>query len=269
MPDENSIQETPAQETAEKPSVFEPCQNDTLAKELGKIYDKHEAKSERQPEFPSREGERLDERVERAYEWSELSKAERVLQSDAAKDVAALKETAAKYGVDMQTAELIRQNHLIAEGQKQAAEYAPVAEHLRSAFSESSPVEAARFFSDVKRSMDADPVGTIAWLASQYGLSPAHVGQRLAQMQPHTPVQLEAVERQITHAASQLEHFADFEDEILGIVSDKNFKRTGDYVADLKSAYNAAVKKEKKLSPDERLEKQLSKIYDKAQARGR
>src|SRR5262245_51135834 len=69
----------------EKPNLFAHDSDTKLTSELGAIYDKAEAREERKPVMPPKEGERLGDRVERVAEWMDLSAAEKKLQSDAAK----------------------------------------------------------------------------------------------------------------------------------------------------------------------------------------
>ena len=68
----------------EKPGLFDVGSDAKLTEDLSKIYDRVEAREERTPEFPSREGERLEDRIERAHEWGEMSKAKREQEAGAA-----------------------------------------------------------------------------------------------------------------------------------------------------------------------------------------
>jgi len=154
---------------------------------------------------------------------------------------------------------------------KSATEFGPAAEHLRSAFKDSSPVESAKFFRDVKAAADQDLAGTIAWMSQQYGLHPLQLAQQIAHRFGNQPAQQQshaqavaAVEAEIERTSKTLENFDRYEDDILDVLNGKQFKRTGNAGADLRSAYREAVKRDAKLSRDERIDKTLRRAYDKA-----
>src|SRR5262245_12620097 len=64
----------------EKPSIFGPLGEEALFEEMGKTHDKIVARDERKPEMPVIEGQTIAQRTEQAYDWMQLSKAEKKLQ---------------------------------------------------------------------------------------------------------------------------------------------------------------------------------------------
>jgi hypothetical protein len=146
---------------------------------------------------------------------------------------------------------------------------------MRAAFRDSHPSESARFFADTKRSLDNDLIGGIAQIAQHYNTHPLQVAQMIAQRfgvqqgRPATQEMYNAVEAQVNRTASTLTNFEDHEAEILSIIQKGEVRRTGDHSRDLRSAYDLAVKRESKLTADQRLQKRLERVYDKSQRRGK
>jgi len=116
--------------------------------------------------------------------------------------------------------------------------------------------------------MDANPAATLTWLASNYGLTPQHLVQywnsQQAQPQHHAAYNA-ALEQEINRVASTLEDFDNHGDDILEIVEamNRNGKRSNNVINDLRSAYKEAVRRNSKLTPDQRTHKQMSRTYDR------
>jgi hypothetical protein len=256
-------------------TVFDHQNDSALTQELGAVFDKAEAREERKPEMPSVDGESLSARVERSYEWNnETSKAEQRRDSDAAEALAETRKIAAKFNLSLQEAEAVKQTQLLQENQQQANDYAPVAQHLKSAFRDSTPAEAAAFFAQTKAGLDRDLIGGIAEIAQHYGAHPMHVAQMIAQRfggqrgQQPTQEMMNALTHTVNQTAASLDRFEDHQEEILGIIQKNEIKRSGNHEQDLRRAYDLAVRRESRLTADQRLQKRLERVYDKAQ-RGR
>jgi hypothetical protein len=270
------------------PTIFDHASDKKLSDELGQIFDKAEAKAERQDEAKtipvakarSPYGEEikpsLDDAFRNTYDFLNASKAEQTQMRGASKLVEQVRENAKRFGITLDdqgaffaAMDLERQQTEKAQNH----EFSQGAEYMRSAFKDSHPSESARFFSETKSALDRDLVGGIAEIAQHYGAHPMQVAQMIAQRfggqqgQPATQEMVNAVEAQVNRTASTLDNFDDHQEAVLSILQKGEVRRTGDYSADLKAAYNLAVKREAKLSPDDRLTRQLSRAYDRAQKR--
>jgi DNA polymerase III delta prime subunit len=243
--------------------------NDSVEKTMSDVWDKLERQEEKKPEMPSIEGGRIAERMERSHEWLHLSKAEKKLQSDAAKDVSEMKAIAEKYGVSLAEAEAIKQTELM----KSANEHAPAVEHLRGAFSGSTPVESAKWFRDTTEAFRRDPIATLAHLGSQAGLHPMQVAQAIAQRYGNQPMQgqhqsndaaLAAMESTVAQFAEKNPRLNDLEDEVVGILQSDAFQRsTQPPQVKLKAALDVAMKRDKSGTLDEKLERSMRRIANK------
>jgi hypothetical protein len=275
--DERRSSDAPAKE---KPTLFE--QDDKLTQEFAKAFEKAEAKSERADEGRINPGAKIEEAprdsftkaFEQTYDFLNSTKAEKAERLEAHRLVEQVKENAERFGVTL-TDEQALSKAMDLERQQATNDFAPAVEHLKSAFRDSSPVESAKFFSGVKRDLDSDPVGTLSWIAGQYGLHPMALAQQVAARfggqrgQRPTQEMLNALTHTVNQTAANLDRFDDHQEEILGIIQKGEIKRSGDHSADLRAAYNLAVKREAKLSPDARLTRQLSRAYDRAEARNK
>src|SRR5262245_20377676 len=131
-----------AKPTKPTEDIFSNGSNDKLSAELGKIYDKAEAREERRPTIPpGKEGETLATAFDRTADFLALSKSEQRMQSDGAEALAETRKIAETYGLSLEEAEAFKQTELM----RQNTEFGPAAEHLKSAFRESTPVESAKF----------------------------------------------------------------------------------------------------------------------------
>jgi hypothetical protein len=180
--DERRSSDAPAKE---KPTLFE--QDDKLTQEFAKAFEKAEAKSERADEGRINPGAKIEEAprdsftkaFEQTYDFLNSTKAEKAERLEAHRLVEQVKENAERFGVTL-TDEQALSKAMDLERQQATNDFAPAVEHLKSAFRDSSPVESAKFFSGVKRDLDSDPVGTLSWIAGQYGLHPMALAQQVA-----------------------------------------------------------------------------------------
>jgi hypothetical protein len=254
-----------------KQTIFDHSADKKLSSELGAIWDKAEAREERKPVMPSIAGEKLADRVTRAHEWTLMTAAERRLESDASKDVSELKGLAEKYGVSVSEAEQIKQTSLM----QSATEFGPAAEHLRSAFKDSSPVESAKFFSDVKRAADQDLPGTVAWMAGQYGMHPLQLAQQIAarygqqpqqqhQPQGYDPAQLQALDTMIKDFSEKNPRLNDLENEVIEILQTETFANSNQpHLVKLKAALDVAEKRDSAGDLDQKLERSMRRVANR------
>jgi hypothetical protein len=270
------IDPNPEPAVEEKPTLFEKAREKELDKKLGQIHDKAEGRTEAalaQKDVPSAKADSFDDAFSRTYDFLNAPEAEKVVQRDASKLIEQVKANAKRFGVEISDADAMKAALDIEARQaaEAASEHAPVVDHMRAAFRDSSPLESAQFFSQVKQAMDRDPVNTIAWLAQQYGISPQALGHHLARApQQHYQSQqsLAQAEALVDQTAAQLENFDKYEDDVLELLEAGKIQKTGDVARDLRTAYAEAVKRDGKLSSDDRLEKSLSRAYDRANRRG-
>jgi hypothetical protein len=264
----------------EKPTIFDKAREGELDKQLGQIHDRAEGKTEAalaQKEVPSAKLDSFDSAFAKTYDFLHSTEAEKSTQRDASKLVETVRENAKKFGVALDDQAALEAAMRLEERQSaeavQAGERGPLADHMRSAFRDSSPVESAKWFSQVKANFEQDPIGTLAYLAAQTGMSPLQAAQAIAQrFGNQAPQQQQFQSRQQAEAAvmamidrvvPELENFSGLEGEIEEVLGSAAFKRTGNYESDLKAAYKEARRRDAKLSKDDRMEKSMRRIYDK------
>jgi len=251
----------------EKPGLFDVGSDAKLTEDLSKIYDRVEAREERTPEFPSREGERLEDRIERAHEWGEMSKAKREQEAGAAAGAQEIKDLAAKYGLTPEQSLAIQNNEILRQG----AQFAPGAEHMRAVFKDTDPVESAAFFRKSTEAFRQDPIGTLVHFGGQAGMHPLQLAaaiQQRFQSQPQATQRdayMQALGAEINRVSDTLPDLDNHGDEIVSIIEGMNRsgKRSNDPIKDLRAAYKEAVRRDAKLTPDQRTHKSMSRTYDR------
>jgi hypothetical protein len=191
-----------------------------------------------------------------------------------------VKANAARFGLELTPEQAFQAAMQLEREQLQDArsQDAPALDHLRSVYPDQSPVESAKFFADIKRSADQDLPGTVAWMAQQYGMHPMQVAQAIAARYANAPVPQQsfeqsqhraeaAVQSMIDKAAETLPDFPQYEEDMEELLRTGKVKRTGDYSKDFMRAYETAKRRAAKLTPDEKLDKSLRRVYDKSNAR--
>jgi hypothetical protein len=271
------VNPNPEPAVEEKPGLFEKAREKELDDKLGKIHDRAENRTETvlaQKDVPSARVDDFDSAFAKTYDFLNAPEAEKATQRDASKLIETVRENAKRFGVTLSDEAALKAAMDLEreQGAEAASEIAPVADHMRSAFKDSSPVESAKWFSQVKANFDQDPIGTLAYLGSQTGMHPMQVAQAIAQRFGHQPQQQQYQSRQQAEAAvvamiervvPTLENFSGLEGDIEEVLGSDAFKRTGNYESDLKAAYNEARRRNAKLSSEQRIDKSLRRIYDK------
>jgi hypothetical protein len=189
--DPGTVTENPA---AEKANLFDKSREGELNKKLGQIHDRAENRTEAalaQKDVPSAKVDSFDDAFAKTYDFLNAPESEKATQRDASKLIETVRENAKRFGVTLSDEAALKaamdlENQQVAAA---ASEHAPVVEHMRSAFKDASPVEGARWFSQVASNFRQDPVGTIAYLAGQTGMSAMQVAQQLAHRFGNQPMQ--------------------------------------------------------------------------------
>src|SRR5262245_39241698 len=116
-------------------SIFDKSREDEFDAELGKVWDRQERREEARPQMaPPPEGATLDDTMSRVWDWQSKSASEKRVESEASKELAALKAAAEKYGVSLGEAQHVLTNEML----KANTEYGEVGQHLKGAFKDSS-----------------------------------------------------------------------------------------------------------------------------------
>jgi hypothetical protein len=123
--------------------------------------------------MPSKPGERISERVERAYDWHNLPRAERQQIAGAHSEVEARRAEAEKLGLTLEQAEALKQTALLQKPASAANEFSEAEGAIKSLYPESKPAEVAATYANIDQYIRRDPIAGVAWLAEQYGV-PQH-----------------------------------------------------------------------------------------------
>jgi hypothetical protein len=207
----------------------------------------------------------LSEAFDRTWDHIHSTPEERASLKNASDLVSQVREQAAKFSVTLTDAEAFKAALDLENAQRleNTKEFATGAEAMRSV-AHGDPNETAKFFATVKRNMDARPVETLQWLAAQYGVSPQALGMAQApQQQPQqfAPQDEATVQAMLDKVIPTLEGFD--EDAAYELIASGKVKLTGDAERDLRNAHKAARRASAKLTPEQRLEKSMSRIYDR------
>lgn len=258
--------------TPETETLFDNKNDAALTDQLGATYDKAEAREERKPEMPAIEGEKLADRVERAHDWHNLSKAEQKEKSAVAAEIEHLKKVAKDHNLTLQEAQAVVQSELM----RSAGEHGPIAEDMRAVFKDATPAESSKFFRQTAEAFRQDPIQTLAHLGSQAGLNPMQLAQAIAQRYGNQPIQAQQYQQQSYNAQfaateKVIEDFAannprmeKLQSEIISILEHPTMQNSKQPPAQkLAAAFRIATGRERKLGFDERMEKSMRKIADK------
>jgi hypothetical protein len=270
---------------ADKPTLFEKSRERELDTKLGEIHDRSEAREDAviaSKEVPSTRVDSFDDAFAKTYDFLNASPAEKATLQSASKLVEQVRENAKRFGVELSDTEAFKAAMDLENSQRaeQAAGYAPVVDHMKSVFPDQNPVETSRWFADIKRSADQDLPGTIAWMAQQYNVHPMQLAQEIARRYGNQPMQAQqyqaqqyqgpsdaAVQSMIDGVAPTLPNFNRLEEDIIELLESGKVKRTGDPERDLKAAWKEAMRRDTKLTADEKLDKSLRRTYDRANSR--
>jgi hypothetical protein len=273
--------------TPDKPTLFEKSREAELDAKLGKVHDRAEAKSEAiigAKDVPSAKTDSFDAAFEKNYDFMNAPKAQREEMQSASKLVEEVRANAKKFGVELSDKDALFAAMQLEAQQTAAAatEHAPVVDHMRSAFKDSSPVESAKFFSDVKRAADQDLPGTVAWMAERYGMHPMQlaqaIAQRYGQMQQVQPQQYQQQgydTQQIAALSNIIEQFGErnprmeeLEPEILALLRSEQFQRSNaSPQRKLEVAYEFALKQTKGDDLDQKLERSIRAVANRKGAK--
>jgi hypothetical protein len=157
-----------------------------------------------------------------------------------------------------------------------ASEHAPVVHAMRSIFPDTSPAESAKWFGQVASNFRQDPVGTLAWLGSQTGMSPVQVAQAIYQrfgnqqpqqqyqQQDYSPDQIQAVDAMIRDFAEKNPRLEDLECEVIEILQTPTFQQSGQRPdIKLKAALDLAEKRDKGGDFDAKMERSMQRVAKK------
>src|SRR5262245_14610897 len=257
-----------------KDTIFDHKNDSALTKNLAAIYDKAEAREERKPAMPAREGEKLADRMERSYDWLNLSKSEQKEQSAVASEIEHLKKVAKDHNLTLQEAQTVVQTEMM----RNAGEHGPIADDMRAVFRDATPAESSRWFRQQAESFRQDPIATLANLGGQAGLTPLQLAQQIAARYGNAPAphyqqqgydhQVAAVENMIGEFSAANPKMEELQDEIVSILNSDTFqKSTKPPAVKLKAAFDVAMKRESKGSLDDRMTRTMKRIADKRGAR--
>jgi hypothetical protein len=277
---------------AEKEGIFSNASDGKLTAELGRIFDKSEARADAiidkkspptaLPNLPydttvgPKPGS-FDEAFSKTFDWLSATEAQRAEMRDVNKLVTRVQENAKKFGITLDgrdtlfaAMELQKQ-----EADQAKAEHGPVVDHVRAAFGDSStPVEGAKLLADTKLALDRDIVGGIGQIAQLYNVHPLAIAQELARRFGNAPqqaqyqapqqdmAQLEAIVADFTAKNPRLN---DLEAEVTEILQSDTFQQSNQPPAvKLKAALDVAVKRDKAGSLEDRLDRTMARAYAKA-----
>lgn len=244
-----------------KPTLFEKSREAELDAKLGKIHDKAEALSDAAltaKDVPSAKADSFDDAFAKTYDFLNASPTEKATLKNANDLVSQVRENAKRFGVELSDAEAFKAA-LDLENSQRPSEHAPVVDHMKAAFKDSTPAESAQWVRQVRESFDVDPVYTLAYLAEQAGMHPAQVAAQMYQRYAGQPMQQQAqpqytqaqveqhVQGIIDQVAPTLPDFGRHEDDIVELLTSGAVRRTGNPEKDMKAAWKEAVRLDSKL----------------------
>ena len=278
---ERVVESRKSNEPPTKPTLFEGARESELDKKLGKIFDKSTARDDvvlGKRDVPSAKTNSLDEAFAATFDWLNAPEAEKQVRRDADKAIDDMIANAKNIGLKMTREEaatkLWERDHM-QEAQDQANavnEWAPAAQEIQKFYPNEQPAAIAAEYARLEGRFRADPVAGFGEMANGIGVHPVQLAQqviaRYSQQQPQiSQADYQRANDIVVRTAQSLPRYDELEGDMLAIIQDGNFKKTGDYSADLKRAYNTAVQRDKKRSTNDRLDRSLNAVYDAAQRR--
>ena len=282
---------TPAPE--HKPSLFDAGQDadKKLTAAMNAIYTKSEARAERadvvvpsikahgkDPYGNPMPGHSLDEAFEKTYDFLHATKAEQKTQLEAHQLMKQVRENAAKFSVTLDDqgamfAAMQLEEALAKEAKEQADDpWQPAAQEISRHYPGQAPHEIARGYAQLESRFRSDPVAGFSEMAHGIGQHPVAIAQqviaRYSQQQPQiSQADYQAAYGIVDRTTQSLPRFNELEPDILAVIQDGNFKKTGNYEQDLRRAYNTAVQRDKKRSTADRMDRSMRASYAKIAGR--
>ena len=271
----------------EKPGLFEHGSDAKLTKDLGKIYDKAEGKTEAilgAKDVPTKV-DGLDQGFEATYDWLHKPESERAVLRDAKGMVAEIKANAAKFGVELTDEQAMTKawemDHLQAQqDQANAAnEWQPAAAEISKFYPNAKPSEIAAEYAKLEGRFRSDPVAGFSEMANGIGVHPVRLAQEVIaryqhpqyqqQQQQHRQQQYQqgvaALTNLVEQHYQQFPRMAELEEDVLAELN--STKRSGDPAKDLQAAYRRADAKNRKRSTSDRIDRSMNATFDRVNKR--
>jgi hypothetical protein len=196
---DNEFTESAPSDHLPEPALFGPGGEETLNKELGAIFDQCEKAGEKEERvaMPPRASEDIDETMERAHEWSDLSKAEQKRQTGNYHADTSLKEEAEARGLTIEQLTAIKQTEAIEQGTKlgektlkEVTQYRGTFDPVKQYYAGQTPTEITRGYVQLEQTYRTDPVHASLLMAQNAGYDPVQIAhgilQAAGQIQPST-----------------------------------------------------------------------------------
>lgn len=224
----------PAVQLVKSEEPVERFGGDALRDSMVKAHDESVARQDREaPAHMPTTYKQGEDSVDRMKAWFDLAPGEREEISNVSADIEQRRKDAAMFGLSLQEREAIL-NAERAKATAAPADYEPIKEAVKSAYADLEPQHVVQRWSEIDKFARKDPPGALRWLAGELG-----VDLRTLSAEP-----MQHEQQASPHVVSAITQFLNEHKDAKGIIADISdaiqngvIQRSGNPLADLKSAY--------------------------------
>jgi hypothetical protein len=215
--------------------------DDALRSQLSAVYDRLEARDERQakrdPAMPPLPEGSIEDTMKAAADWHEKPKAERQRFAEGFTELEARKAEAKRLGISLEEAEVLRIGTELNKPPP-PSEYLPAHQAIQELYPQSNPAEIAHTYAQWDRALSQDFEGTLLHLCEQTGRSVETVLQNLAARargEPPTPQDAMAAAEKFVADHPDAEFF---QDHLIALIQSGKVRRQQDPYATFQAAWD-------------------------------
>jgi hypothetical protein len=287
MTEDDAIQSTEATTESTTPEAPAPLTDDAIRDEMGKVFDRIEARGEARnhrespmaPPAPieSTANKPFDESFQRTFDYLQMPKAERERLAMERAEIDALKEYAKTHDISLEAAHALKGGQHPSQPQpgqppQIPAELAPAMESVKQLYGDKLPFhEAAKRYANVDAYLRKDPIDGLRYIGEQLGLSPLQLAQQLAVRFGDQQLVMHNASGIVDQFFTDHPEAAQFESAMLEAVEKNAIRRTGSIATDLQAALAYAQKQQraerKSRKGGKHIERSMRQVWDRMQSK--